>query len=144
MAPAPAAAAAAAAPASAPATTAPAAPDAEQQRPREKLLLLIIDGAGDVTIPAFGDRTPLQVAHTPNLDALAGAARFDARLACTSMQTAVPSSMHTHTPSMHATSPPPKITPAAGLNGLMDSVEPGLACGSDTSHMNILGYDPRR
>lgn len=33
---------------------------------------------------------------------------------------------------------------AAGLNGLMDSVEPGLACGSDTSHMNILGYDPRR
>ncbi|KIY93896.1 phosphoglycerate mutase [Monoraphidium neglectum] len=26
----------------------------------------------------------------------------------------------------------------------MDSVEPGLACGSDTSHMNVLGYDPRR
>ncbi|KAI8467172.1 MAG: 2,3-bisphosphoglycerate-independent phosphoglycerate mutase-domain-containing protein [Monoraphidium minutum] len=69
-----------------------------------KLLLLIIDGVGDVSIPAFGDRTPLQVAHTPNLDAVA----------------------------------------AGGLNGLMDSVEPGLACGSDTSHMNILGYDPRR
>jgi hypothetical protein len=33
---------------------------------------------------------------------------------------------------------------AAGLNGLVDAVEPGLACGSDTSHMNLLGYDPRQ
>jgi 2,3-bisphosphoglycerate-independent phosphoglycerate mutase len=37
-----------------------------------KALLLIVDGIGDVTIPALGDRTPLQVAHTPFLDALAG------------------------------------------------------------------------
>lgn len=34
--------------------------------------------------------------------------------------------------------------PAAGVNGLVDAVEPGLACGSDTSHMNLLGYDPRK
>jgi 2,3-bisphosphoglycerate-independent phosphoglycerate mutase len=33
---------------------------------------------------------------------------------------------------------------AAGVNGLVDAVEPGLACGSDTSHMNLLGYDPRK
>jgi len=26
----------------------------------------------------------------------------------------------------------------------MDPVEPGLACGSDTAHMSILGYDPRK
>ncbi|CAO3632599.1 unnamed protein product [Cunninghamella blakesleeana] len=26
----------------------------------------------------------------------------------------------------------------------MDSVEPGLACGSDTAHMSILGYNPRQ
>jgi 2,3-bisphosphoglycerate-independent phosphoglycerate mutase len=32
---------------------------------------------------------------------------------------------------------------AAGLNGLMDPVEPGLACGSDTAHMSLFGYDPR-
>eukprot|EP00742_Colponemidia_sp_Colp-10_P007098 GILJ01007621.1.p1 GENE.GILJ01007621.1~~GILJ01007621.1.p1 ORF type:complete len:464 (+),score=62.91 GILJ01007621.1:43-1392(+) len=32
---------------------------------------------------------------------------------------------------------------AAGVNGLMDPVEPGLACGSDTAHMSIFGYDPR-
>lgn len=25
----------------------------------------------------------------------------------------------------------------------MDPVEPGLACGSDTAHMSIFGYDPR-
>jgi 2,3-bisphosphoglycerate-independent phosphoglycerate mutase len=33
---------------------------------------------------------------------------------------------------------------AAGVNGLSDPVEPGLACGSDTAHMNIFGYDPRK
>ncbi len=30
-----------------------------------------------------------------------------------------------------------------GWCGLMDPVEPGLACGSDTAHLSILGYDPR-
>ena len=39
---------------------------------KESVLLLIIDGLGDVAIPSFGDRTPLEVAHTPNLDAIAG------------------------------------------------------------------------
>ncbi|CEG44155.1 -bisphosphoglycerate-independent phosphoglycerate [Plasmopara halstedii] len=29
-----------------------------------------------------------------------------------------------------------------GLTGLMDPVEPGYACGSDTAHMSILGYNP--
>ncbi|GJM95511.1 hypothetical protein PR202_ga12254 [Eleusine coracana subsp. coracana] len=32
---------------------------------------------------------------------------------------------------------------AAGVVGLMDPVEPGLACGSDTAHLSLLGYDPR-
>eukprot|EP00882_Tetradesmus_deserticola_P028324 GHRQ01031551.1.p2 GENE.GHRQ01031551.1~~GHRQ01031551.1.p2 ORF type:complete len:136 (+),score=41.47 GHRQ01031551.1:192-599(+) len=39
----------------------------------DKVILVLIDGVGDVSIPAFGDRTPLQVAHTPNLDCIAGA-----------------------------------------------------------------------
>ncbi|KAF2074108.1 hypothetical protein CYY_004593 [Polysphondylium violaceum] len=30
-----------------------------------------------------------------------------------------------------------------GINGSMDPVEPGLACGSDTAHLSIFGYDPR-
>jgi hypothetical protein len=38
----------------------------------EKILFLLVDGIGDCTIPAFGDRTPLEVAHVPFLDAIAG------------------------------------------------------------------------
>lgn len=37
-----------------------------------RVLLLVIDGVGDVAIPSFGDRTPLEVAHVPHLDAIAG------------------------------------------------------------------------
>ena len=41
-------------------------------KPSNAVLLLVIDGIGDVTIPSFADRTPLEVAHTPVLDAIAG------------------------------------------------------------------------
>ena len=30
-----------------------------------------------------------------------------------------------------------------GINGLMDPVEPGLACGSDTAHLSLFGYNPK-
>ena len=30
----------------------------------------------------------------------------------------------------------------SGVCGIMDPVETGLACGSDTAHMNIFGYNP--
>lgn len=33
---------------------------------------------------------------------------------------------------------------AAGVSGLMDPVQAGLACGSDTAHMSMFGFDPRR
>lgn len=71
---------------------------------KNKLLIFLIDGLGDVSIPHMNNKTPLQLAKTPNLDKLA----------------------------QH------------GMNGLLDPVEPGLACGSDTAHMSILGYDPRK
>jgi 2,3-bisphosphoglycerate-independent phosphoglycerate mutase len=95
-----------------------------------KALLLIVDGIGDVSVPALGDRTPLQVADTPFLDALAGggaAIRQPRATSCSPL-----------------TRRQPAPDAAAGVNGLSDPVEPGLACGSDTAHMNIFGYDPRK
>lgn len=41
---------------------------------REKLAFVLIDGVGDVTVPALGFRTPLEVANIPTLDAIAGEA----------------------------------------------------------------------
>ncbi|CAI9109965.1 OLC1v1009915C2 [Oldenlandia corymbosa var. corymbosa] len=72
-------------------------------QPKSRVAFVLIDGLGDVSLPRFGHKTPLQVANIPNLDAIA----------------------------------------SAGLNGLMDPVEVGLACGSDTAHLSLLGYDPR-
>ncbi|OZJ05767.1 hypothetical protein BZG36_01326 [Bifiguratus adelaidae] len=48
------------------------------------------------------------------------------------------------TPLQYANTPHMDALAACGLSGLMDPVEPGLACGSDTAHMSILGYDPRK
>lgn len=38
-----------------------------------KILLLVMDGVGDVPVPELDGRTPLEAASTPNLDRLAGA-----------------------------------------------------------------------
>ncbi|KAL4193542.1 hypothetical protein AMTRI_Chr06g177250 [Amborella trichopoda] len=70
---------------------------------KRRVAFVLVDGIGDVSLPQFGHKTPLQAAHLPNLDAIS----------------------------------------SAGVNGLMDPVEPGLACGSDTAHLSLLGYDPR-
>ncbi|KAL7746008.1 hypothetical protein RI367_008686 [Sorochytrium milnesiophthora] len=48
------------------------------------------------------------------------------------------------TPLQYAKTPTMDALAAAGLNGLLDPVEPGLACGSDTAHMSIFGYPPRK
>ncbi|KAJ0448709.1 putative phosphoglycerate mutase (2,3-diphosphoglycerate-independent) [Helianthus annuus] len=73
------------------------------ETPRKRVVFVLIDGLGDVSIPRFGYKTPLEAAKVPNLDAIA----------------------------------------SAGVNGLMDPVEVGLGCGSDTAHLSLLGYDPR-
>ena len=36
----------------------------------DRCVLLIIDGLGDLPVPLLGDKTPLDAAHTPNLDRL--------------------------------------------------------------------------
>jgi len=47
------------------------------------------------------------------------------------------------TPLMAADTPTLDAIAGAGLNGLLDPVEPGLSCGSDTAHLSLFGYDPR-
>ncbi|EFJ17030.1 hypothetical protein SELMODRAFT_268500 [Selaginella moellendorffii] len=48
------------------------------------------------------------------------------------------------TPLEAASTPNLDAIATAGISGLMDPVEPGLACGSDTAHLSLLGYDPRQ
>lgn len=72
--------------------------------PVRKVVFVLIDGIGDVSIESLDFKTPLEAIDCPNFDAIA----------------------------------------AGGLNGLLDPVEPGVACGSDTAHLSILGYDPRK
>eukprot|EP00250_Pteridium_aquilinum_P012894 c21010_g1_i2 orf=41-1498(+) len=52
-------------------------------------------------------------------------------------------SLSFQTPLQAATIPNLDTIACAGINGLMDPVEPGLACGSDTAHLSLLGYNPR-
>ena len=37
-----------------------------------RLAFVLIDGIGDVVVPNLGGKTPLQAAHVPVLDAIAG------------------------------------------------------------------------
>ncbi|XP_031496083.1 uncharacterized protein LOC116261458 [Nymphaea colorata] len=47
------------------------------------------------------------------------------------------------TPLEAARTPHMDAIASGGINGLMDPVEPGLGCGSDTAHLSLLGYNPR-
>jgi 2,3-bisphosphoglycerate-independent phosphoglycerate mutase len=69
-----------------------------KDRKHESVILLIIDGIGDLPTP----KTPLQAAKKPNLDKLAD----------------------------------------EGITGLMSPLGRGIVPGSDTSHLQLLGYDP--
>jgi len=41
--------------------------------PPERIAFVLVDGIGDVNIPQLGNRTPLQAADVPYMDAIAGA-----------------------------------------------------------------------
>jgi 2,3-bisphosphoglycerate-independent phosphoglycerate mutase len=46
------------------------------------------------------------------------------------------------TPLEHASTPQMDDLAKDGVSGLLDPIGPGVRCGSDTSHLAILGYDP--
>ena len=71
---------------------------------QKKCLFVLADGAGGRPIKRLGNKTPYQLAHTPNLDHLS----------------------------------------EIGEDGLMDPIAPGIRPGSDTSHLQLFGYDPHK
>jgi hypothetical protein len=90
----------------------------------KKIVFVLIDGLADVSLSSLGGRTPLQAAQTPAMDALAGASISRSFVIPCQFQ-------HTRT----------TIFAVNGLLGLMDPVEPGLACGSDTAHLSLFGFE---
>ena len=68
-----------------------------------KYVVILGDGMADYPLGELGGKTPLQYAHTPNMDWLA---RY-------------------------------------GEIGLVHTVPPGFAPGSDVANLSVLGYDPR-
>jgi 2,3-bisphosphoglycerate-independent phosphoglycerate mutase len=48
------------------------------------------------------------------------------------------------TPLAHASKPNMNALAFGGINGIMDTIAPGIRPGSDTSHLALLGYDPYR
>ena len=46
------------------------------------------------------------------------------------------------TPLEAATTPNMDKMAELGVNGIMDSIQPGIRPGSDTAHLSLLGYDP--
>lgn len=100
---------------------------------KRTVVFVLIDGLADVSLHELGDRTTLEAAHTPAMDAVA---RTSKRVL----------GAHSH---LHAFNTHMRLLVCAcarvvggGLTGLLDPVAPGFACGSDTAHMSILGYDP--
>ena len=65
-----------------------------------KVLFVTLDGLGDRPAPELDGKTPLEIAHTPNLNKLA----------------------------------------SHGITGLLNSLSPGIAPGSDTAYFVLFGY----
>ncbi|MDR3062767.1 MAG: phosphoglycerate mutase, partial [Methanobrevibacter sp.] len=50
--------------------------------------------------------------------------------------------LNNQTPLQAANTPNLDKMAKKGINGIMDSIKPGIRPGSDTAHISILGYDP--
>lgn len=99
------------------------------------VILVLIDGVGDVSIPACQFKSPLEVGCTPVLDSISRMLFVEWMCVVLPLDDEV--LYETPTLTMHC------YHVGSGFTGLIDPVEPGLACGSDTAHMSLFGYDPR-
>ena len=66
-----------------------------------KFIIILGDGMADEPIVRLSNKTPLQAAHTPNMDLLA----------------------------------------QKGRSGMLDTIPPGFAPGSEIANLSVLGYD---
>ena len=69
-----------------------------------KYIVVLCDGMADDPLVELGGRTPLEAAHTPNMDRLAKTAEV----------------------------------------GMVRTVPEGMAPGSDTANLSVIGYDPKK
>lgn len=69
-----------------------------------KYIVVLCDGMADDPLVELGGRTPLEAAHTPNIDRLAKTAEI----------------------------------------GMVRTVPEGMAPGSDTANLSVIGYDPKK
>lgn len=69
-----------------------------------KYIVILCDGMADEPLDTLGGKTPLEAAHTPNMDSLARSAEI----------------------------------------GMVRTVPQGMAPGSDTANLSVLGYDPQK
>lgn len=98
-------------------------------RPLAHVVLLLIDGVGDVPCKAFAVKEQRELGgggSSSNKKNNSGSGR----LLLTPLQAAAPLD------ALDAVA-------SRGVLGLLDPVQPGKACGSDTAHLSLLGYDPR-
>lgn len=95
-------------------------------QPLAHVVLLLIDGVGDVPCKAFAnDRR--EGAKNSSSSSFGGSS---GSVLLTPLQAAAP---------LEALD----AVASRGVLGLLDPVQPGKACGSDTAHLSLLGYDPR-
>ncbi|KEG06696.1 putative 2,3-bisphosphoglycerate-independent phosphoglycerate mutase [Trypanosoma grayi] len=90
------------------------------------IILFIIDGVGDATYAELGYRTPLEVVGGVPPRVLPGGERA----------VEAPCNIDAYvTPGIN-------VVAQNGVSGLMDVVEAGVSCGSDTAHLALFGYPP--
>ena len=104
-------------------TSTSTSPSSSLPRPLAHVVLLLIDGVGDVPCKAFAQGQQREGGSTKSSG----------------------SSISKSLTPLQAAAPLGALDAVAsrGLLGLLDPVQPGKACGSDTAHLSLLGYDPR-